>query len=414
MQIFADIVNIGFFIWGWIMYRIHDDFVGRRYPESADLIAVCDAPVLKTGAIGGAVVIEAIEIVECDGIFVLRIFSREGIVGLSASDGRIAQLWPILENFIAPYFIGRDARDLESILDEVYVRENNYKLAGLAYFICIALIETAVLDMLGKAANLPVAALLGDVVRQEIDIYIASGNRDTSPEEEVAILAERVAQTGARAIKFKLGGRMSRNADSIAGRTEALLYQARRHFGDDFIIHTDGNGSYDAPRAIEIGRICEDIGAYFYEEPCPFDDLWETRAVADALAIPIAFGEQETSLRRFRWLIEESAADVLQPDVQYFGGLIRATKVARMAELANISITPHISGGITATWMLHLAAYTPNLGVYQEYKHFDNCETYFDPQPIPKNGKIPLPKGAGLGMNIDKTLLSRARPVFKL
>jgi L-alanine-DL-glutamate epimerase-like enolase superfamily enzyme len=55
----------------------------------------------------------------------------------------------------------------------------------------------------------------------------------------------------------------------------------------------------------------ESINGYFYEEPCPFDDLWDTRAVAGALSVPLAFGEQETSLRRFAWIIEHDAAQVI-------------------------------------------------------------------------------------------------------
>jgi len=396
------------------MYKIHSDFPQYKQPTAEELIAACDAPVLKKELIPACVIIKSFEMIHADGLFFLKVMSKGGDEGISAADGRIAQLYPVLQHYIAPFFLNKDARELEAILDGVYVHENNYKMAGLAYFICTALIETAILDMLGKIAKLPVAALLGDIVRDEVDIYVASGNRGTTAEEEVEILARRVDKVGANAIKFKLGGRMSRNADSIVGRTENLLYLARKHFGDDMIIHTDGNGSYDAPKGIEIGRICEDIGAYFYEEPCPFDDLWENKAVADALFIPLAFGEQETSLRRFRWLIEHRGADVLQPDVHYNGGLIRTAKVARMAACANMVVTPHVSGGITATWMLHFAAFTPNLGKYQELKHYKNVEQFFAPAPIAINGKMPLPKGFGLGMNVPQNILERGQQIFKL
>lgn len=68
-------------------------------------------------------------------------------------------------------------------------------------------------------------------------------------------------------------------------------------------IHADSNSSYDPPEAIRVGRLLEDIGAVYYEEPCPFDHLEDTKTVADALAIPVSGGEQESSQRRFRWMI---------------------------------------------------------------------------------------------------------------
>jgi L-alanine-DL-glutamate epimerase-like enolase superfamily enzyme len=94
------------------------------------------------------------------------------------------------------------------------------------------------------------------------------------------------------------------------------------------VIHADGNGSFDAAKGIKIGKIVEGINACFYEEPCPFDDLWDTKAVADALDVPLAFGEQETRLRRFAWLIENDGSQVFQPDLQYTGGFIQCVKVA--------------------------------------------------------------------------------------
>ena len=245
------------------------------------------------------------------------------------------------------------------------------------------------------------AQLLGGRQRDELEIYVASGNRDTTPEEEVEILQNRVDLVGAKAIKFKLGGRMSRNRDSIEGRTEGLLKLARQHFGDDFIIHCDGNGSFDARKGIEIGSIAESINAYFYEEPCPFDDLWDTKAVADALEVPLAFGEQETSLRRFAWIIENNAAQVLQPDLQYTGGFIQCIKVARMAQAAGKVVTPHVSGGYASYNMLLFCAIIPNAGHYHEYKGFRGVEDCVPGGLHVKNGRIRVPDGPGLGLEIN-------------
>ena len=268
--------------------------------------------------------------------------------------------------------------------------------------------------MLARCAGLNVTELLGGRKRDRIEIYVASGNRETTPEEEVDVLQRRVDETGARAVKFKLGGRMSRNADSIEGRSEGLLYLARKHFGDDFVIHCDGNGSYDAEKGIEMGRLAEEINAYFYEEPCPFDDLWATKEVADVLDIPLAFGEQETSLRRFAWLIENNACQVLQPDLQYTGGFIQCIKVSRMAEAANIPVTPHVSKGFASYNTLLYNSVIANPGHYHEYKGFKTATDYAVTKIDVRNGFLTVPEGPGLGFDFSSLFMEEGCRVISV
>src|SRR5262249_34583180 len=137
-------------------------------------------------------------------------------------------------------------------------------------------------------------------VGEDVPIYVASGRRDTTPEQEVEYLQKLVAQSGAKAVKFRVGGRMRRNADAMPGRTEKLIPLVRKTFGKAIDIHADANSSYDAPQAIRVGRLLEEVEAVYFEEPCQFDHLEETKAVADALTIPVAGGEQGGRHRRVR------------------------------------------------------------------------------------------------------------------
>jgi len=253
--------------------------------------------------------------------------------------------------------------------------------------------------------------LLGGVVRREVPFYVASGRRDSTPDEEVEYLASLVAKTGAKAVKFRVGGRMSRNADAIPGRTEKLIPLARKRLGDGIDIHADSNSSYDPPKAIEVGRMLEDIGAVYFEEPCPFDHLEDTKKVADVLTIPVAGGEQEYSDRRFRWMIYNRGVDIVQPDLHYYGGLIRSTRVARMAALAGMPTTVHISGGFGFVYMLHFASLTPDIGRYQEYKQ--NIEKYngWFSRPLEvRNGAMTVPQGPGVGITDLAEVLKGAKP----
>ena len=254
--------------------------------------------------------------------------------------------------------------------------------------------------------------LLGGTLRDEVDFYVASGRRDTNPEEECEYLQSLVEETGAKAVKFRLGGRMSRNKDAAPGRSEALIPLARKVLGDGIDLHGDANSTYDPEHALPIGRLLEDAGAVYFEEPCPFDHLEDTKAVADALAIPVSGGEQEYSERRFRWMIANRAVDIVQPDLHYYGGMIRSARVANMAELAGMPTTVHISGGFGFVYMLHFASRTRDIGRYQEYKR--NIERYsgwFDPPLRIRDGKLGVPRGPGVGIRDIAAVIRGARRI---
>ena len=130
----------------------------------------------------------------------------------------------------------------------------------------------------------------------------------------------------------------------------------------------DANGSYSAAKAIEIGKRLQEMKYLFFEEPCPWEELSETKKVADALEMKVAFGEQDSSLWLFQWMIENKVIDVVQPDLNYNGGFIRAARVARMARKVNMWICPHnTQTGAASVNILQFAAATPNIGPYMEY-----------------------------------------------
>ncbi|MBD3267777.1 mandelate racemase/muconate lactonizing enzyme family protein, partial [bacterium] len=255
--------------------------------SSDPLLQAKKEPVLKLNSFPSPIIIDSIELFRTNNEFFVKTTSTDGAVGVSITNNRASYLYPILDRLVIPHFQGKDARDLESLIDSVYLFKNNYKIAGLALWCPVAWVEMSILDMLGQIANKPVGELFGGIIRREIPIYCASGNRHTSPQDEAKILANLVEKTGAKAVKFKVGGRMSKDTDSIPGRSEALIPLARQTLGDDIAIHADSNGSYGVKKAIEIGKRLQDINAIFFEEPCEFDHLEETKQVADALKIPV-------------------------------------------------------------------------------------------------------------------------------
>ena len=389
------------------------DFGMPQEVDPSELEAICRQKVLGHVECGFPLIIENIEMKQCEDECVLIVDTKTGLRGISIVGGNWKYFYPILQKKLCPYFIGKDARDMEQLFEEIYVMDLNYKIQGLAYWCCVSWLEAALLDILGKATGKYIGELFGKRINESVSYYCASGNRATTPLEELEVLHERIAEVGAKAVKFKIGGRMSWDRDSIDGRSEELIVLARKYFGDEMVIHADSNGSFYPAKAIEYGHMLEDINAYFYEEPCRFDYLWENEQVAKSLKIPIAFGEQETSLRRFRYLIENHAVGVVQPDIQYFGGFIRTVKVARMAEKAGITITPHVSTGIQYANVLHLASFTPNIGKYQELKDgYNETKHYFTDKLILKNGSINIPHGVGLGMRFDSSFIDKGKTIF--
>lgn len=387
-------------------------FAAEKEISDEALAQVASRSVLKKDSFKDPIIIESIELLKKGKDHFVRVRSKDGAEGISVDNGRMDVLHEVFLHVVAPYFVGKDARELEDLLWGAYRQDSNYKLQGLLYWVPIAMIEFAILDMLGRISNQSLGEMLGGIVRANMPFYVASGRRDTTPEQEIDYLKSLIDKTGAKAVKYRVGGRMSRNADAMPGRTDKLIPLSRKALGDQMVIHADSNSSYDPPQAIEVGKMLEAIGSIHYEEPCPFDDFAATKKVTEALTIPIALGEQESSHWRFQEQIKNHVSDIVQPDLYYYGGLIRSIRVARMAELCNQATTVHLSGGFGFVYSLHFASCTPKIGPWQEYK--SGVETYgkwFDPPLKYTDGTINVPKGPGLGLADPKEILQGATVV---
>jgi L-alanine-DL-glutamate epimerase-like enolase superfamily enzyme len=355
--------------------------------------------------------IASIEMLKRGSSYFVRTRSTNGATGLVMTK-QVEDFIPIFQNLVAPHFIGKDARDLETLVDSVY--RANYKLAGLALWCPVAYCEQSALDLLGHVASKPVGALLGGVLRKEIPVYLSGSARELSAEEEVEIYVRGLAETQARAVKFKIGGRMSQNLDAYPGRTDKLVRLAREKLGAQTILYADANGSYNARKAIEVGRVLEELKFQFFEEPCPFEELSETQEVARALKIPIAFGEQNFSLWQFQWMLQNGVMQIAQPDINYNGGLIRAKRVARIAEKLGKTIVPHnTQTGASSVNIVQFASSTPNTGAFMEYpwRAPQQPTSWYSPNFKVANGVVAVPTGPGMGIQIDPDYLKSATVV---
>ena len=382
-----------------------------------ELERVAREPVLRVD-LSDPVEIASMELLRNGREFLVRVRDRDGAEGMSVANSmHLIHTYPIFLNRVAPFFVGKDARRLEDHLWDLYRHGDNYKYQGLALWVCVAAAEFAILDLLGKRTGRPIGDLLGGVRRREIAVYRASGTRGNTPEEEVEDLKRLVAESGAKALKFRLGGRMRRDdADSLPGRTEALIPMVREAFGPEMTLYADANSSYNVEKAIAIGRLMEEYDYGFYEEPCRFDHLGDTKAVADALNIPVAGGEQEFSEYRFRWMIANRGVDIVQPDLHYHGGFIRSMRVARMADAAGMRCTPHMSGsGLGYLDAAHFVSCLPNPVPFTEFKGNAEIPVRSETSPLRSvDGVVRVPSGPGFGITIDPDFVAEAEVVRAL
>jgi len=389
---------------------------GRRTPKTdySILDNVLEQPVLKRGLFPDPVIIASVELLRDRDNCICRVRSKDGAEGVSIGHPFISkQSYPVFADRLIPFFTGKDARDLDRLI--YLVSERSVKVQGVPFCVQIATLEFAIFDMLGNIANKPAGLLIGDMLNPQVSIYL--GNhladfRNKEPEVSLALMAQDVEKTQAKAIKLRAGrgDNLASDIDNAPGRTEKLIRMAREKFGDEMVLMIDGNGSYSVQEAIRIGRILEEYNYYFYEEPLPWDWYEEQKIVEQALTIPMAGGEEEFGMHAFRYLIGNEVFQIVQPDLFYFGGMIRTMKVARMAAAAGLQITPHISGGgLGYAYMLQMVSVCPAAAEFHEFKMFNHRDANGTVIPVESkaekfesiDGVIKVPSGAGLGVRID-------------
>jgi len=330
----------------------------------------------------------------------------EGIGQISPFDADIAAT--ILHRKIAPHVLGADPGDFETLADVCI--ERNYKFPWS--FVCRALagVDTAMWDLLGKRQKKSVCELLGGKPRP-IAVYGSSMRRDITPAEEARRLAKLRDDKGFTAFKVRVGKVTGHDQDQWPGRTEELIPTVRKRVGDKVRLMADANSCYTPKKAMEVGRLLEQHGFYWFEEPCPYWELEWTAEVAAALTMHVAGGEQDNDLAQWRRMIRMKAVGIVQPDVCYVGGLTRALRVAQRAAGAKLLCVPHSANlSLVTVFTLHLMAAIPNAGPVVEFSIENTPWTkalYFPALEV-HDGHVGVPAGPGWGVQLNPAWLAKA------
>ena len=284
-------------------------------------------------------------------------------------------------------------------------------------------LEIACWDILGKARNRPVWALLGgrmnDRVRSYTYLYPDPGQDAAefwvNPDWQAEAGAKAVAQ-GFTAVKFDPAGPYTirgghQPAMSDISRSVAFCKAIREAVGDRADLLFGTHGQFSTPGAIRLGRELEPYNPLWYEEPIPPDNLLEFAEVARHVRIPLATGERLTTKTEFGMLLRAGGVKILQPALGRLGGILEARKLAAIAEIFNAEIAPHLYAG-PVEWAanLHLSVSIPNLLILETIQTGGAFHLALIRNTLKwEDGYVLPPETPGLGIDFDEDL-ARAHP----
>jgi L-rhamnonate dehydratase len=319
---------------------------------------------------------------------VVQIETDEGITGLGVgSGGDVAAL--IVERHLRDLLLGEDPTDVELLWDYMYRATLPYGRKGLAIH-AISGVDNALWDLVGKIRGEPVYRLLGGRTKDRIPVY-ATGRRP-----------ELYAPLGFHGNKMSM---LHGPADGEAGmrENEAFVRRAREAFGDDRDIMVDAWMTWDVEYTLRMAERLARYGVRWIEEPLPPDDL-EGMAFLRSQIKPmlLATGEHEYTRWGFRDLIAHGAADVLQPDVTWCGGITEMRKICALAAAHNLPVIPHIGGCFS--YHLVMAHTNCPMAEYQvqgpEADQFVPIYAMFEREPLPVDGYVHLTDAPGFGLEL--------------
>lgn len=287
---------------------------------------------------------------------------------------------------IAGNLIGEDPSDISRVYDKLLWAGASVGRSGVATQ-AIAAIDIALWDLKAKRADLPLAKLLG-AHRDSVRTYNTSGGFLHAPIEEVKERASKSLADGIGGIKIKVGQPDTR---IDLARVQAV----REHLGDEVPLMVDANQQWDRPTALRFGRVLEQFGLVWIEEPLDAYDAEGHAQLAAALDTPIATGEMLSSVTEHVRLIEAGAADIIQPDAPRIGGITPFLRLAALADHHGLQLAPHFAMEIH----LHLAAAYPR---EPWVEHFEWLDPLFNERLETLDGRMLVPDRPGLGFTTSE------------
>jgi len=325
---------------------------------------------------------------------------EDGTVGFGCSIGGEPACY-IIEKHLARFVEGQDPRNVELMWDQMWRATMPYGRKGVTIH-AISAVDLALWDLLGKIRKEPIYALIGGKTKEKLPIYMTTDRPD---------LAKAMGFHGA---KFPLPYSHSDGEEGFKKNIKRVK-EVRESVGPDFRIMIDCYMSLTVPYAIRLIKAVEPYNVYWVEEFLPPDDYEGYAEVKKAVGDKclLTTGEHEYTRYGFRQLIAGKCADILQPDVNWVGGLTEAKRIVAMASAYDLPVIPH--GSTVFSYHLQTAFTNCPIGEFLNMspkadKIVPVFGNLFKDEPLPKNGFIELSDKPGWGVELNKEELNLVRP----
>ncbi|MCC8953580.1 mandelate racemase/muconate lactonizing enzyme family protein [Bradyrhizobium sp. Pear77] len=326
----------------------------------------------------------------------VRIETENGFVGWGEAFSRTEDvaLKNLIETKIFPLIVGEDAAAISKIKFKLEFGLQNFGRVGPTMY-AISAVDIALWDIAGKAAGLPLVDLLGGAFAQNVNVYASLLRYDS--QEGVATATRQAISRGYRYIKLH-----EVNYPEIAAACQAAEGKAS--------IMLDVNCPWSVAEALAMDARLADLGLLWLEEPVwPPENYRGLSRIRAEKNHRIAAGENAGSLHDFAAMIDAQAIDIAQPDVAKTGGVTELLKISALCEASAVEFVPHCAlfgPGMIAT--LHINAAQRNVPLLERL-YCDFEAELFGGATIPKEGKLFVPQGSGLGIDPDPEVIERYR-----
>jgi L-alanine-DL-glutamate epimerase-like enolase superfamily enzyme len=343
------------------------------------------------------------------GGILVQVYTDEGITGLGEFEAPYAEAHAVLEHQVLPRICGRNPLHVARLWDELYPvigGRPDQMLGGL---------DVALWDILGQACGQPIYRLLGGS-ETPIPVYIAPSMKQP---EVIAQECVRFRAEGHRAIKLRVGlGQVGLDEPGSMRKDLQIVEDARRILGDDFVIGVDTDKTYDRAMALQMGERLHDLDAAWFEEPLQARErtayVQEIKVLKGALQVPLSGAQGFHTRFEFAEIVSQRAVDIVQPDCARCGGITELLRIAALASTWGLSVMPHVGCGcgydVRVVATAHVLASITN-GMWLCYPAYDTplrSELLTEP-PVVTDGRLALPQGPGLGIELDQDALARYR-----
>ena len=343
---------------------------------------------------------------------VVEVDTDEGITGLGEMGGG-GESAELAFAGLKSYLVGHDPFELErmrfAICNPTASLYNNRTQLHAA-------LEFACLDIMGKKLGVPVYDLLGGRVRDRIAFASYLFFRYADPETgrgEVRTVEQLVAE--ALALKKTHGFTSHKLKGGVFPPDyELACYRALGKALPGEALRYDPNGVLTPDQAIRFGQAIEDLRNDYLEDPA--FGLAAMRRVREKVRLPLATNTVVVGFEQLAANVRDPAVDVILLDTTFWGGIRPCIKAAAICDTFGLGIAVHSSGelGIQLATMLHLGAVVPNLGFAADahYHHLVD-DIILGGKLVYRDGMIEVPRGPGLGVNLDRERLGRYAELYK-